>query len=61
MFGRKRKKEISVITTHELGKYIRENGAVPTPIYSQNQEVSYIVQPRGTIFAKIKRRKSLKI
>lgn len=51
-----RKKKDSMITTHELGEYIIGKGVVPTPIYSRNKESSYIVQPRGTIFAKIKRR-----
>lgn len=57
---RKRKIEnSSIITTHELGSYILKEGVIPTPAYSRANESSYVVQPRGTIFAKIKRRKPL--
>lgn len=60
MMLRFRRKNDEIITTHELGNYILEKGMVPTPIYSKSKEYSYIVQPRGSIFARIRRRKKIK-
>jgi len=56
----KKKNTASIVTTHNLGKIILEKKVVPTPIYTSGRETSYIVDPRGTIFAKIKRGKSPK-
>lgn len=60
MFRTKNKKIPSVITTHTLGKIILEQKIVPTPLYTSGREISYIVQPRGTIFTKLKRGKTPK-
>ena len=60
MIRLRRKKNVEVITTRDLAKYILETGTVPTPIYSQRRETEHIVQPRGTIFAGRKKRKPIK-
>lgn len=41
------KKEQQFITTHKLGKYILENGTVPTPLYTKSRE--YERNPKKTI------------
>lgn len=55
-----KKKIPSIVTTHNLGKIILDKKVVPTPIYTSGRETSYIVQPRGTIFSKIRPGKSPK-
>lgn len=60
MFNVRRKKSKNILTTYDLGEYILKKKNVPTPVYSKGEESSYVVQTRGTIFSKIKRRKLLK-
>ncbi len=60
MVKSKNKKMPTIVTTRDLGEIILKKNVVPTPIYTSGRETSHIVNPRGTIFSKAKRRKSPK-
>ena len=42
-----------------IAEYIATTGKAPTPTYSSQNETSHIIHPRGIIFTKSRKNKSL--
>jgi len=59
MIKTRKKQERSIITTHNLLDVVLNEQIVPIPEYTKKREHSFIVQPRGTIFATLKRKKHI--
>ena len=51
------KEKYVIVTMRNLADIVLGEEIVPTPNYNQKQEGTMIVQPRGTIFARLKKSK----
>ena len=61
LLSRNKKQGLKIVTTNDLIDVVSQKGIIPLPEYSRNKEASFIVQPRGSIFVKLKRKKKIDI